>query len=566
VPRIGVLITYEEVYGKRGSLDDLHALLRPLSFYSVIVSLGKINAVMRTWLNEPDIETDKEICKLLFGAEATRVERVRERYPAGVAVTRMTVLYVCRQATLSCASDGQSIDSPEDLLAIGQCCLIANDLSLTVRFAPSSPVRDKAAALIPFSSYLGREDYANEIARTQIILMETATSHKAAASPDFVDLAELFRQTTGISITDFASLVFGLLTRYLGLTLRDLFGNPDSYFVPPTFFGRTAVDHATLDRFLDLICIDLEALRERLTRGASRPPTDMLVFQASPCVRNEHGSLFCIDPIALIEKASTGVYWILNSTPYAADNRLFRFWGLLFEEYVNGLLMGAHNPELGQFVPNPLFADGEEVSDACLLEGLDLLLLEHKASILTSKAKYSGDLTEFEADVVRKLVGTDVERKGVRQLAHSIERILRGDHIPSLPNLRQSRIFPALVVQDRALTSFYMNTYLNEFFPRDGLRKINRTVITPVFVLTVGDIEDLCCYLHSYKISDLLDEHYSQNKKLVSGFRGTEHPMLQGAVPRSTPVRERFRAFSEEMMSRFFPEEGKPATGVPRPT
>src|SRR5436309_2303876 len=134
--------------------------------------------MMRTWLNEPDIETDKEICKLLFGAEATRVERVRERYPAGVAVTRMTVLYVCRQAALSCASDGQSIDSPEDLLAIGQCCLIANDLSLTVRFAPSSPVRDKAAALIPFSSYLGREDYANEIARTQKFSWKKPSSTK----------------------------------------------------------------------------------------------------------------------------------------------------------------------------------------------------------------------------------------------------------------------------------------------------------------------------------------------------------------------------------------------------
>jgi hypothetical protein len=410
-----------------------------------------------------------------------------------------------------------------------------------------------AAALIPFSNYIGRVDYLNAIARTQIILTETANLPRAAASADFANIEELFRQTTGISLTDFAALVFGLLTRYLRLTLDDLFRNPDTYFVPPSFFDRTAMEPATVDRFLQLISVEVEEFRQQLEHHASRPLTDMFVFQASPCIRNAQGSLFCVDPIALIEKASSGVYWMLDTTLYAANNRLFRFWGLLFEEYVNRLLLTGYNQALGQISVNPVFRDGAEVSDACVVEGGDLVLLEHKASILTAEAKYSGDPEAFERDVVRKLVQENHEPKGVSQLGHSIQRILRCDLIPSLPNLRPHRIFSVLVVQDPVFASPFMNTYLNEFFPKDKLRRMSATTITPVFVLTVADVEDLCGYLHSCRFSDLLDEHYSGNRKLVHAFRSTAHPTLQRTPFRTTQVRERFTAFSEEMVRGFFP-------------
>lgn len=559
--QIAVLITHQEVYGERRSLEDLRALLRPLSFYSVLVSLGKINAVMRTWLNEPDQETDGLVCRLLFGVDSTRVEGVRRRYPAAVAFTRLTLLYVCRQAALACAANGQAINSSETFFAIGRACLIANDLFSALPIGPSSAIRDKAAALIPFSSYIGRVDYMNAIARSQIILAETTRLPQVAASADFAGLEQLFEQATGISVSDFVALVFGLLSRYLRLTLDDLFREPDTYFVPPSFFGRTAIESATVERFVGLISVAVDELRGRLERDAERPLTDMFVFQNCPCVRNERGALFCVDPIALIEKASSGLYWTLNATPYAAKNRLFRFWGLLFEEYINGLLANAYNPANGQFVAKALFEDGAEVSDACVVEGQDLILLEHKASILTAEAKYSGDVAAFEADVVQKLVGMDApgERKGVLQLAHSVERIVRGDRIPSLPNLRPTRIFSVLVVQDSVFASPFMNAYLNGFFPKYRLRKVSRTTITPVFALTVADVEDLCCYLHSCRLSDLLDEHYAQNPSLVQAFRSVAHPILQRTECRTTPVRERFTSFSDEMIRRFFPEEGAPA-------
>lgn len=557
MPKLGVLLTYSEVYGEKRTLDDLHRILAPFSFESVLVTLGKINVVMRTWLNEPDVEADRAVCRLLFGDDLERVEETRRQFedPA-VAFTRLTVLLVCKQAGKACALEGRRVDDGEGYLAIGQCCLIANDLLDSLRFQPNSPIRDKAVSLILYSNYMAREKYVHDIARTQIILTETIKSARARGNANYTDLAKLFEETTGISVSDFVALVFGLTSRYLELTLDHLFRNPGAYFIPATFFSKTAIRAEVVNRFLVLISTEPKELQELLRRNAQRPLADMVVLQGNPCVQSGHG-LFCLDPISLIEKASSGIYWILNGTHFAKGNRLFEFWGLLFEEYVNRLLLDAYHVPGAQVIPNPVFADGTEVCDAAIMEGRDLLLLEHKASILTAEAKYAGDANVFEEDVKKKLVFDGEHDKGVLQLANSIKRILSGELIEQLGGYTPARIFPVLVVQDAVFASPYINQYLNTFFPGYALRKIGRVTVTPVFVLTIADLEDLSGYLGEVRLSSVLQEHYAINKNLVHAFGTLPHPLLQRDFWRDTKTQSFYEQFTDEIIKRLF-REGQP--------
>ena len=93
------------------------------------------------------------------------------------------------------------------------------------------------------------------------------------------------------------------------------------------------------------------------------------------------------------------------------------------------------------------------------------------------------------------------------------------------------------------------------FFPGYALRKIGRTIVTPVFILTIADLEDLSGFLGEYRLSDVLQEHWANNEHLVHAFGTLPHPLLQADHWKDTKTQLVYRQFTDEITKRIFPRE-----------
>jgi len=58
VARFAVLITHENIVSKIPTVDDLQAILRKYTRREVVNFLGKMNCLLKTWQNEPNVERD----------------------------------------------------------------------------------------------------------------------------------------------------------------------------------------------------------------------------------------------------------------------------------------------------------------------------------------------------------------------------------------------------------------------------------------------------------------------------------------------------------------------------
>jgi hypothetical protein len=136
---------------------------------------------------------------------------------------------------------------------------------------------------------------------------------------------------------------------------------------------------------------------------------DFTVFRDKPLLVEDYGML-PVDVLFLLEKFAQGPYWTVNNISRDTGNKLRRFWGRVFESYVNEQLAEAAR-QSGAFISDPRRVDNAsvQVCDALLLEGDALIMLEYKSSMFSAEAKYSGDhlglLGQIEQKFVREFEG-----------------------------------------------------------------------------------------------------------------------------------------------------------------
>jgi hypothetical protein len=269
-----------------------------------------------------------------------------------------------------------------------------------------------------------------------------------------------------------------------------------------------------------------------------------------------HGIYACIDPGFLVEKAGRGLYWTLFSEMAdAARARLSQFWGGIFEAYVNSVVAQSYGAG-GRFIPEPKFPDGTPAFDACLIEGRNLIVFEYKSSTIRADCKYGGDAERLRKELHLKFIdGHDESAKGIAQLSKGVMRFLNGENVHDVSRTDIERIYPSLVCLDNSVVMPYMGRYFNEQFDTIFPRNNFRTVVTPVFTLSISDIENLLGYLLTFKVSDILDSFYHRNSSMLGALSGSEVPLLKDAQPSRNIVNEGFSDFARKMETALFPEE-----------
>lgn len=139
---------------------------------------------------------------------------------------------------------------------------------------------------------------------------------------------------------------------------------------------------------------------------------DFVPFKARPLIEVQTDKFLCTDIGFLIEKMHSGVYWaIFDGLSEAERPRLFKAWGILFEEYVNWFLTDRALTTPLLFYSAPKWRDGREYFDGAFVQDSRFMPMEYKGGFIKIEARYSGNPNAFESDLDLKIA------EGCQQLA-----------------------------------------------------------------------------------------------------------------------------------------------------
>jgi len=349
---------------------------------------------------------------------------------------------------------------------------------------------------------------------------------RLTAHPDFIDIARTFEAVGGMNILEFRALCFASMTKYMQLDLNQFQQNPANFFLPRTWFEKAALDPGKIARFFDDVSSSGDSLKQRFEqRNAGKsdftPIRDRPLYVATD-------QLFAVDAAFLADKLETGIFWAVhNSLDAAHKQRLHRFWGYVFQTYMDRLLSNNVVGRNNTYIPSPRYVSGEEVCDGLILCGSSLVLLEYKGATFTAESKYSGDPALLSQVIDEKLV----TQKGVRQLANAIQKLFaRGSNhqIIGVDLTRVRRIFPMLVTRDGIGGALVINLILNHKF--EGIcnrRECRPRTITPLFCMDAEVIEGISAYLQEARVDDILDARYKGDPRMMSTFGQVANPVLK---------------------------------------
>lgn len=550
--QLAVLVTWREVTGTEPTMALLHERLARFRLDAVLLGLARVAALLKTWQNQPAFTVDRQLAKQFLPTYFPRIERAYESSTDRVAFTRLNLLFVAKQACVVCNLDGEPVCSPGDVEQILACCLMANDLLLERLPTPADATIDRACSLLPFSNYVPQDTYPTDLARS-LLLIEEITPLLANRN-DYIDIAAAFKAAAGVTAQHFCELAFSAGVKFITHVEEQLQDPAGALILTSQHFLHTAVPPDDIATFLARLSITTHELHQQ-SQGTGTPGSDFLLFQRHPLVEFTPGSYLCPDPGFLLDKAGPALYWTLHDAqPPNLRLTLLTYWSAIIERYAQWLFERTYQAH-GQFRPSPRFRNGDEAFDAHLLEGSSLIVFEIKASILTAQAKYGFCPDTLRDELHRKAItGEHGERKGVAQLAAHLRRFLDGADLPDIDRSKVKSIYPVLVFLDHSFVSPYMNRLYNEHFDSSSLRRRYRRVVTPLFSLTLEDLENVLPHTHRHQMSAILDSYYHANKNMYGALSHSSVPLISGEQPGNDVVRKRFHRFADDLERRLFPD------------
>ena len=561
--QFALLATHRDIVGREPQVSELRSILAKYQRREVIFLLAKLNAVLGTWTNEPNFDLDDQISRLFLKRHLNQLAELKRQGQARVVFSRMTLLYLVKQACVASGETGALVNTDDAVADIGLAALMANDLMLP--FLPSN--RDgtlqRLANLFPFADYISTDGYATEVARGQKMFELASQLASLRERHDFVDISRRFEELFGLPYPIFCQLIFGCATKFLDIQMKNL-QSPNALVLKETFFQRSTVSLERARKFFEMFAISDADLAEKIKASASRPGDDFTILQGSPLLLLAPDLYTCFDPGFLVDKAGRSLYWTLFSA--LNDNertKLGSFWGAVFEKYVNQLLAQSYAAG-GTFFPAPKFPNGDEAFDGYIHERGSLIVFEHKSSTLRADAKYGGDPGKLKKDLDRKFIEGDEDgAKGIAQLNKSLVRFLRGEPIGELTPEDVHTIYPCMVCLDNAVSVPYMAAYFKEqfkaVFPRKGVRQ----TVTNLFTLNITDVEKLLGYLGRFQLSDIFESYHSNNRTMLTSLSSSEVPLLKGVDPEPTVLRQGFSDFAKKLEEDLFPHEAAQQSAAP---
>lgn len=563
--------TYEDMHGRKSTVEELIRLLQRFSRESVLYLCAVSGVILKLWERggweraNYDVLID-DAFEFIRGDWYKFAARLDE---PELVFHRRQLLLLMKLAIEHCPTTGDDILNARRGL-FGTMLLMANDHfhyglypfqdgDDTDEFERVSRI---AAEFIPVNEYSG---FRVENKLTRAHLMMTRYTNKLCRHPDFIDIATEYEKLAGISLPNYEALSFGLFARCtVNITLEALRASAWVAGIQPANFNQTAIPSATTQAFFREFADTPEGLVSSI--GASRKarrdfgPNDFTVFRKKPLITESYGSLPS-DVMFVIEKFETGPYWRVSDTDTATGDKLRRFWGAVFEAYVNDAIKVIAAEAGTPFIPDPrLMSDPNvQVCDGLLIEGDALVVMEYKASMFTARSKYSGDHILLRDEIAAKLVRDHAEKrkKGVEQLGDAVKVLFSDPGLEMVKGLDLSGIkcvYPLLVTLDDVGASLLISRLLNLSFTQSFRDYRAKGVdVRPIFCTDIESLEMVLPYLGVRPLSGFLQHWLNNDTKLM----GTLLARLPAGLPRKRNqfLDKEWKALHEDLAARLFPKE-----------
>lgn len=557
--------TFQTMHGTKSSLPELVAKLRPYSRESVISLCSFIGILLKLW--DPgryDLARYDHLVSCAFDSLRGDWYKLAARLPQPELVFhRRQLLLIVKLAAMHCPTVGvDAWRTPPGYF--GTVLLMANDhfhygLTDTGGSDELDKVRGFFAEFIPVAEGAGfRPEY--KIVRSHLMLKYASQLRN---NPNFIDIAAEFQKTKGMSLADYEALCFGLFARCATFSLEDLQRGASAFtFVEPSFHTM-AIAKKSAALFLEEMTITPEILSGRI-KQRDYGSNDFTELRRRPLIRTAHGYL-PVDILFLVEKFESGPYWAINDIDKNAGDRLRRFWGAVFEAYMNDLLTDSLRQTRAAFIADPRGAEdpSRQICDGLILQDGSLVLLEYKSSMFTAETKYSGNFRSLVDEIEKKLVRDKAEskkkgvKKGVEQLADAVVQLFGDEEKMAIKGLDLggvTRVYPLLVTLDGIGGSLLISRLLNHYFDNFMVgRRPSRVEVKPLLCTDVESIEEVSGCFPTMSLAGFLDYWLSKDPNFMATLTAFTVSELEGY--RNERMAREWHALSNEISARAFPEE-----------
>ena len=568
--QLAVYETYENIYGQRSSLDELVAEIEVFNQKSVLWVCAVIITGMQLWnrINSQPLDVFETLVKLYF--DRTMHGRLLAGYwatsPRRVLFHRRQVLLIAKLAIKHCSEIG--MDARVHAGRVGVILLKANDqfsYGLLDEFAKNGGLvggRDELSRIIAEMLAVG-ESVSPSIPFmiTRSHLMMTRFAAELRNHPDWIDVVGEYERFAGLSLGEYEAMIVGTHARFGPELSRSLYREPGRLPLKEENFATTAIDPPKVSAFIDLFTSSPPLMAEEL-KASDNGPNDFTIFRKYPLVTQFYNlhltTAWCgflmMDNNFFLEKVVTGPYWYANGRH---GQKLHRFWGAVFEEYVNELMRRACRNTKAEYIPDPRRANqpNHQICDGIVVDGDCLVLIECKGNVFRADTKYSGNYKALAAEIEKKLVTP----RGVAQLAKAVRDLFgpSGHSIfPQVDLKKIKRVYPYLVTLDSIGATIGMPMFLNTFLDEELDRNAYPTVeIRPLFCINIETLEESTKFFQNSTLPAILEEWFASNPSLFTPLSAVDLNRFDGQE--NEWLRSEWTAIYRNIARVLFPNEAR---------
>lgn len=371
---------------------------------------------------------------------------------------------------------------------------------------------------------------------------------------------DFFSENVGLGIEQAMALAFALA--------NPLFQNEDTLIGqttiidPSTYFEATSIDPAITASIVDSMVVTYADAKKEILKELAADFKDAPIgynvglFRKTPLLKFDNGKLVNANFPCFIQKTTQNLIWMPKSrmsiSAQAANgdlvNELTRYRGELFGEYLKWLcgVMAEKNTAISfHYIPAAAAADSEEVSDAILIQGDRLIVIEAKSRQFNEAFKYTGDWSKDE-----QFIGSLIN-EAAKQIQGAVDKILSGK-VPSLPIKPDTikKIYPIVLTYEPIPMHAKMQRLVRQHVKDGGM--LTTGIFAPIEVMDISDMESFMDCADSHTLIEMLE------KKDSSGDHASEtsfHNFLTQFVASNTVISN---GWQSDQLSAFFEKVCKP--------
>jgi hypothetical protein len=527
-PELVSYLDYREFNGgKPSSLDEFQQELKKFPRNPVVRLCAAMNTVVATWRGDFDLEVQWRFVRTFFPPQFAESVIATNR----PVFHRQQLLFVIQQAFLHCTIIDGALPAPY-VGGFGKVLLMASDHLHIPMPEGLTETPEKAAhvilSLLPSLEANNFTNYLNRAVRSSVMISRFIEPLRG--KPIFFDVPALLEQATGVPLDTYRSLIWASMSRFSKVERLRSTQEVSDFSVVPEWYG-THIPKNYRDSFLADISAAPDEFSQILTQKVPHP-TDFTVLRDKPFI-NDAGRFFSIDFTFLSDKLESGVFWRVHNNLRGRREKedFHNFWGQVFEQYSNWIFEQSCTGNANRFFRDPRFGSNpqEQVCDGLIVCGRAAILMEYKGSTFTAASKYGGDVKVLKKELEDKLVGEPNRRKGVRQLAHAVERLCRRENPDAIQGVDMAGLevlLPVVITRDDIGSAWGTNAYLNARFQELKVTMNQCRQVTSLFCFSANDVEMISSYLPDTSLAELLFARHAAETPLMASFWTAENSVI----------------------------------------